>query len=154
MIKISRKTRYALRALIEMACGKKKQLFYLKDLAKHQNISRKYLEIIFSILRKHGIVNSRVGKKGGFYINPDLKNISALRILECLEGKIEIVECKHKGRACDRVIFCPTRAIWKDLNRTIRDYLSAINLKELSSKKDIQKNVPFLPLQLKNIKSK
>ena len=154
MIRISRKTRYALRALIEMACGKKGQLFYLKDLAIHQNISRKYLEIIFAMLRKQGIVNSRVGKKGGFYINPGLKNISALRILESLEGKIEIVECTYRGRPCDRVVFCPTRAIWKDLNKTVRNYLAAINLKDLSSKKDIQKKCSYLTPSSKKHKLK
>ena len=46
MILISTKTRYALRALLEMACTKDKRLFRLEELSRHQNISRKYLENI------------------------------------------------------------------------------------------------------------
>lgn len=144
MIRISTKTRYALRALLEMACTKDKKVFLLKDLSRHQNISRKYLEQIFHVLRRHKIVCSRVGKRGGFYLPPDLSTITILRILEALEGRLDIVNCQKTWRNCERIFFCPSRAIWQELNTTLKKLLASKNLGALSQEKDIQKKCSFV----------
>ena len=138
MIKISTKTRYAFRALLEIACRNDRKYFSLGELSRHQNISRKYLENIFGVLRKKGIVSSRIGKNGGFYLSEDIESISILRILEALEGEIDIVNCKTNRRICDRIMFCPAKGIWQELNATIKKTLASKNLKDLSRKKEIQ----------------
>jgi len=154
MLKISTKTRYALRSLLEMACRKEKKCFHLEELARHQNISRKYLENIFRALRKHGIVKSRKGRKGGFYLTSDLRGVTVLKIFEALEGKVEIVDCKHTGKMCERVTFCPTRAIWQELNNIIKNKLNSKNLKSLSKKKDIQRKCSHLLLRVKKTRKR
>ncbi|MFH0838744.1 MAG: Rrf2 family transcriptional regulator [Candidatus Omnitrophota bacterium] len=139
MIKISTKTRYALRALLEMACRRNGQkLFSLGELSRHQNISRKYLEIIFSTLRKRDIVASRVGKNGGFYLPADLSHISLLKILETLEGKVDIVDCQNPQRKCKRFDYCAAKGIWQELNTSVKNILASKNLKELSEQKEIR----------------
>ena len=151
MLKISTKTRYALRALLEMACRNDKQRFTLRELAAHQNISRKYLENIFAILRKHHIVKSDKGKNGGFYFAANLKDISVLRIMEALEGKLDLVNCRHSGRMCTRISFCPTRNIWQELNKILKDDLISRNLKDLSSQKDILDKWSYLLSRSRNL---
>ena len=140
MIKISTRTRYALRALLEMACRQDRKLFQLEELSRHQEISRKYLENIFAVLKKNHIVYSRVGKNGGFYLPENIKNISLLRILEALEGKVVIVSCVKNGKRCQRLSNCPANRIWNELNTAIRSILASKNLQELSKNKTIRMN--------------
>ena len=122
-----------------MAYCQDKKLFQLKELSQHQDISRKYLENIFSVLKKHHMVLSKVGKNGGFYLPHNLKKISLLNILEALEGKIDIVNCQNKNNPCLRVSFCPAKGIWDELNKSIKKTLAAKNLLDLSHEKDIRK---------------
>jgi Rrf2 family transcriptional regulator, cysteine metabolism repressor len=147
MIRISTKTRYALRALLEMACTKDKKLFQLRELSYHQKISRKYLEAIFHTLKRHKIVHSKVGKNGGFYLPADLKSISILRVLEALEGKIDVVNCQKHWRNCERILFCPSRNIWQELSASMRKLLAAQNLKEMSEKKEIREKCSYVLLK-------
>ncbi|HOW35089.1 MAG TPA: Rrf2 family transcriptional regulator [Candidatus Omnitrophota bacterium] len=144
MIKISTKTRYALRALLEMACRNDRKLFRLEELSDHQNISRKYLENIFAILKKHHIVHSRVGKNGGFYLPTNIKEISLLKVLEALEGKVAIVHCLDSRNECERVAFCPANGIWNELNTAIKNILAGKNLKDLSAKEKIRRKCSYV----------
>jgi Rrf2 family protein len=153
MIRISTKTRYALRALLEMACTGDRKYFLLRELSYHQNISRKYLEAIFQRLRKCGIVHSRVGKNGGFYLPSNLKSITILKVLEALEGKIDIVNCRSDWHSCERALFCPSRNIWQELSGSIRKLLAAQNLKDLSEKKDILEKCCYVLLRSKKGKT-
>jgi Rrf2 family protein len=144
MIRISTKTRYALRALLEMACRNDRAIFSLGELARHQKISRQYLEIIFATLKKHGMVLSRAGKNGGFYLPSNLETISILRIAEALEGEIDIVNCLKSPKPCKRFTICAARMIWQELNTAIKTTLASKNLKDLSTQKEIQKTCDYL----------
>ena len=145
MIRISRKTRYALRALLEMACETEKKIFKLDELSRHQGISRKYLETIFTTLKKRGIIMSKVGKKGGFYLPRNLKSITILRLLETLEGKLDIVNCKDSWHTCKRINFCPANAIWNELNTTLKTILASKNLQNLSQLREVQHKCAHIP---------
>jgi Rrf2 family protein len=138
MLKISTKTRYALRALLEMAYNKKQKLFRLEELSQHQNISRKYLENIFTLLRKEGIIRSRVGKNGGFYLAEKIEKISVLRILEAMEGEVMVVRCHDHGHVCARLSFCPGNIIWNEVNASIRKVLASKNLRNLSHEEAVR----------------
>ena len=144
MLKISTKTRYGLRALLEMACCKGKKCFTLKELAKHQNISRKYLENIFALLKKRGIVHSIQGKKGGFYLTSQLKDISILKIIETLEGEVDLVNCYHFNQPCEMADFCTVRTVWHELNKSIKKILASKNLEDLSQEREIQEKCAYL----------
>lgn len=138
MLKISTKTRYALRALLEMAYNKKQKIFQLEELSQHQNISRKYLEHIFAVLKKEGLVHSRVGKNGGFYLGEHTEKISLLKILETMEGRVAVVNCRDHGHTCARLSFCPGNIIWNEVNDSIRKVLASKNLKNLSTEEAIR----------------
>lgn len=152
MIKISTKTRYALRALLEIACRRDKPIFNLGELSRHQDISRKYLEHIFSALKKRGVVLSRAGRNGGFYLPRHLKDITILRILEALEGEVDIVDCRNSWRKCERISFCPAKAIWQELNAAIKKILDSKNLQDLSTKKEIREKCSYIFSKYKKTK--
>jgi Rrf2 family protein len=139
MLKISTRTRYALRALLEMACRKDQKVFHLEELSRHQNISRKYLESIFAALRKHGLVRSRVGKNGGFYLPAGIHKISLLRIQEALEGRVTLVHCLDSHHLCEKISFCPANIIWNEVNEGLRRILASKNLKDLAAQEMIRK---------------
>ncbi len=139
MLKISTKTRYSLRALLEMYCSENQKIFQLGELAKHQDISRKYLENIFSLLKNRRIILSRTGKNGGFYLPTNNKHVSLLDILEALEGKASIVNCKEAHHECERIAFCPANGIWNEVNAAIKKTLASKSLKDLAFQKDIRR---------------
>ncbi len=143
MLKMSTRTRYALRSLLEMACRPGQGPFKLAELARHQGISRKYLENIFGVLREHGIVRSKIGKNGGFFLPGGLEKISILRIVEVLEGKVDIVRCVGPAKRCKRLSICPASMIWRELNTAIKSVLAAKHLKDLAGQEDIRKKCAY-----------
>ncbi len=149
MLRLSTKTRYALRTLLEMACQKEKDIFTLAELSLHQNISRKYLEQIFRLLKKNGIVTSHIGKQGGFSLPKDLKTITLLNIITALEGKIKLVDCQTNTNNCERTAFCPAKGIWQEINTTVEQLLASKNLLDLSKNEEIRQKCAYFFLHPK-----
>lgn len=131
MLKISTKTRYAIRALVEMASDSGR-LHLLDQIALHQKISRKYLENIFALLKKGGIVQSKVGKNGGFYLCKSLESITLLKVYELMEGELEIVSCQNTKKRCSRISFCPVSPVWSKINLQIKEILASRSLRDLA----------------------
>ena len=67
-MKLSTRTRYAVRAIIELALNAEKKPLQLKIIAQHQDISVKYLEQLMAVLRSAGFVRSVRGAKGGYVL--------------------------------------------------------------------------------------
>ena len=86
-MKISTKGRYGLRALVDMAANSGEEAVSLTLIAKRQNLSLNYLEQVFGILRKAGIVVSVKGAGGGYRLAKDAAGITVKEILEALEGE-------------------------------------------------------------------
>jgi Rrf2 family cysteine metabolism transcriptional repressor len=130
-MKLSTRSRYALRALLDLMSYYKNDPVSIKDIAQRQRISERYLENIFHDLRKNGILLSVKGKNGGFFPGTDLKEVTLLQIIEILEGEIRIVDCTSKPEECVRSEKCESRLVWTDLNTRFRDYLGGIYLKDI-----------------------
>lgn len=133
-MKISTKGRYAIRLLIEIGM-KDDEFVKLKDAAKKQDISLKYLEQISSSLQKAGLVISSRGANGGYKLAKKAEEYSILEILEVTEGNLAVVSClEDEKNQCDRYRFCSTIELWEGLNKAIKGYLEGKNLKELIEK--------------------
>ncbi len=130
-MKLSTRSRYALRALLDLLAYYEKEPVSIKDIAGRQKISERYLENIFHDLRKHGILSSVKGKNGGFFPGCDLKSVTLLTIIEILEGEIRIVDCTVKPEECPRSDRCSSRDVWKDLNNRFKEYLDTIKLSDI-----------------------
>ncbi len=104
----------------------------LKDAARRQEISEKYLEQIISILNKAGYVRSIRGPQGGYILKNRPKDYTVGMILRLTEGSLAPVDCVEMEKGmCDRENDCVTRIIWTKLNDAINDVVDNITLEDL-----------------------
>ena len=131
-MKISTKGRYALRLMIDLAIHNTGEPISLKDVARRQEISDKYLEQIISILNKAGYVKSIRGAQGGYMLKKDPKDYTVGMILRVTEGSLAPVECVEEGMAeCERMNECATVLIWQKINEAVNNVVDNITLEDL-----------------------
>jgi Rrf2 family protein len=104
---------------------------FLKDIAKREDISEKYLSIIVIPLRSAGLIQSTRGAHGGYMLSLSPEKITVQDIFDALEGKICLVDCVNNPQDCPRVGTCPTRDIWSVLGEKIRETLNSVTLADL-----------------------
>lgn len=85
-MKLSKKSRYGLRALIDLTINSRSGHVALKSIAERNDISPQYLEQVFASLRKADIVKSVKGPQGGYLLSREPEKITISGILEALEG--------------------------------------------------------------------
>ena len=133
-MKISTKGRYALRLMLDLASNYSGTPIRLKDVAKRQGISEKYLEQIISILNKAGFVRSVRGPQGGYSLSRTPADYTVGMILRLTEGSLCPVDCAaEENGSCDREDTCVTRMLWKKLDDAISSVVDHVSLEELLS---------------------
>jgi Rrf2 family protein len=130
-MKVSTKTRYGLRAMIELAESYKGEPVKVEEIAKRQNISEKYLEHIMLQLKKAGLIESIPGAKGGFILTKNPEEIKIIDIVFALEGNLSPVSCVENEKICNLSKSCIAREIWKGLKDKMLEYLSSIKLSDV-----------------------
>ncbi len=90
---LSKKTKYGLKALTYLASQKDNTPVQIAEIAKHENISQKFLESILLSLRKTGFLGSKKGKGGGYYLIKNADEILMTDVMRILEGPIAMVPC-------------------------------------------------------------
>ncbi len=133
-MKLSTKSRYASRALIELGFQYGEGPVKLKDISANQDISLKYLEQVMFPLRIGGYVKTMKGSQGGYILARHPESITLLEIVECVEGPIAPVDCVDNAELCERSKQCVTRDAWIGLKNVIRSELGSITLAELVEK--------------------
>lgn len=128
-MKISTKGRYGLRALIDLAINMESENVSIKAISERQSISERYLEQIFSLLRKAGIILGRKGAQGGYILGKEPKDLPIIDILKVLEGDSIFIDINDKEEN-DLEVFI-NKNLWKDINLIIRDYFTSITLEDL-----------------------
>ena len=130
-MKLSTRTRYGMRAVLELAENYGKGPIQLKIIAQHQEISAKYLEQLMTILKSAGIVNSVRGSKGGYVLVKAPEQIKLIDIFHCLEGPLVTVDCIENESYCTRTNDCVARQIWAEVQKAIMGVLQSITLQNL-----------------------
>ncbi len=130
-LKLTTKFRYGTRAMLDLGTHSSEKPVSLKEIAKRQDISPKYLETLFSILQTSGTVRSVRGAQGGYQLAVDPADITLKRIFELFEDTGWLVECTADPSFCDRAEDCVTREIWSELYDLCTNYLDSLNLKDL-----------------------
>lgn len=135
---VSTRGRYALRIMLELGKYNPDQYISLPQIAKNQEISEKYLELIVSSLVKAGIIDGMRGKNGGYRLKKSLSDYSVGEVLRITEGSLAPVSCLEKGdNACPRAGECQTLPMWQKLDDLINGYLDSVKLSDLQSDKII-----------------
>lgn len=130
-MKLSTRTRYGTRALLELALHKGEGPIFLKDIARQQQISLPYLEHLVAPLIAGGIIRSTKGPRGGISLARNPEDIKLSEITQLLEGSIAPVECINNPDVCDRSGSCVTRDIWSRLKEVMDDVLESTTLQDL-----------------------
>ena len=130
-MKVSTRGRYALRLMLDLALNNTGEPVRLKDVAKRQQISEKYLEQIISILNKAGFVKSVRGPAGGYSLKRKPEEYTVGMILRLTEGSLAPVDCVEDGADCGREDQCVTVMLWKKLNDAINSVVDNITLADL-----------------------
>ena len=131
-MKISTKGRYALRLMLDLALSHAGEPISLKDIARRQDISEKYLEQIISVLNKAGFVNSVCGANGGYTLRRKPEEYTVGDILRLTEGSLAPVACIEEGGIdCEREADCVTVLVWKKINDAIEGVVDHITLQDL-----------------------
>lgn len=131
-MKISTKGRYALRLMLDLAVNYTGEYITIKNIAKRQEISEKYLEQIITQLSKAGFVKSARGAQGGYMLARTPAEYTVGEILRLLEGSLAPVACLEDNHVnCARASECVTLEIWLQLEKAINNVVDNITLADL-----------------------
>lgn len=129
---ISTKGKNALKTMIDLSEQNKNNYTPLKDIAKRQSISKKYLESIVKKLVDNKLLVGISGKNGGYKLSKSPSKYSIGEILDAVESPFFTLSCMSSGKnLCDHKNTCKTYPIWKRLNEVIHNYLYKKKLSEL-----------------------
>ena len=130
-MKLSTKTRYGLRAMLYMAERYDgERALPVGEIAREQGVSEKYLEHLFTLLRRFGLINSIRGAQGGYLLGRPPEEITAASVVEVLEGGIVFADCSGSGE-CDNRNTCPTHDLWERLKGSVDEILEDTTLRDL-----------------------
>ncbi|MDE5933443.1 MAG: Rrf2 family transcriptional regulator [Lachnospiraceae bacterium] len=131
-MKISTKGRYALRLMLDLATYSEGGPVCLKDVARRQQISDKYLEQIIATLNKAGYVRSIRGAQGGYLLKKDPADYTVGMILRLTEGDLAPVGCVGAEKEeCERKPGCVTIRIWQQINDAVNQVVDNITLADM-----------------------
>jgi Rrf2 family protein len=134
-MKISTKIRYGARAMLELAYHYGEGPIELKEIAKKENISLKYLEQVINPLRAVGLVKAVRGAKGGYSLAKPPSEICLYDVVETLEGPLNLLECLRDSKVCQKVPSCVTRDIWREVSEAISKIFYSITLEDMVNRK-------------------
>lgn len=131
-MKLSTKTRYGTRALLDLAIHQQgNSPVPLKAIAQRQAISLTYLEHIIAPLIASGIVSSVRGAKGGISLAKSARDITLKEVVEILEGPTAPAECVTSPQTCSRSGLCATQDIWGEIKKAVDRVLVSTTLQDL-----------------------
>jgi Rrf2 family iron-sulfur cluster assembly transcriptional regulator len=145
---ITTKSRYALRAILDIARHQGQGAVRRSDIARRQDIPRYYLERILLMLRDRGMLRSRKGPGGGFVLGRPIEGLTVWDVIEAVGEGGPPLECLVNGDPdCGRHDECDTRGVWARLYNRVRLEMRSIHLADVlrgSSRDRFEKDVDEL----------
>jgi Rrf2 family iron-sulfur cluster assembly transcriptional regulator len=130
-MKLSTRSRYGTRLMLDLARSYDRRATPLAQIAKSQNLSVKYLEQLIIPLKASGLIRSVRGARGGYRLAQSPGRITVGQIVEVLEGGLSLVECVENPKVCKLQADCLTRPVWQGVSRLLKDHLSSLTLQDV-----------------------
>lgn len=130
-MKLTTRSRYGTRMLLDIALNGKEQPVSIKDISKRQGISVKYLEKLIRVLRRAGYITSTLGAHGGYQLAHRAEDIPVGDVVCVLEESSAPMECDEENPCCPRMAVCLTRTIWEEATRAMYRKLNTFTLADL-----------------------
>ncbi len=144
-MKISTKGRYAMRLMLDLAVNNNGEYITLKDIAKRQEISVKYLEQLITQLNRAGYVKSTRGAQGGYMLAKPAQDYTMGMILRLMEGELMPVSClSDDGEHCDRADICVTQEVWQKIYDAVNQVVDHITLEDLVDRYKQKVQIDFM----------
>lgn len=132
---ISTRGRYALRVLTDLAERESDSYIPMRDIAKRQGLSLKYLERILPVLAKNNLICGIHGKGGGYKLSKKPSEVTVGEILRLTEGSLAPVSCLEcESFNCERVSECRTIDMWRSFYKLTNDFFDSITVADLMKK--------------------
>jgi Rrf2 family protein len=145
-MKLSTRSRYGTRLLLDIAQHYNQGPIQLGDIAGRQDISVKYLEQIIIPLKKAHLIETVRGPKGGHLLARPPEEITVAEVVALLEEGDSLVQCIERAEVCGRADTCPTRLIWKEASQAMFNALKSITLADLVEKAGAAENKKLSPV--------
>jgi Rrf2 family protein len=140
-VKLSTKGRYGVRLMFDLALHNGEGAVSLKDVAKRQGISEKYLWHLIPPLKNAGLITATRGAHGGYVLAKPPHLISLKEILETVEGSMSLVECTDQPSLCNRSGSCVAREIWAEVTDRMLKALASFTLEEMLEKQKVKQEI-------------
>jgi Rrf2 family protein len=142
---LSKKAKYAIKALVKLAKEYQKGPILIGDISKEERIPKKFLEAILLELRNAGILNSRKGKGGGYYLLKNPKEVSLSSVIRLFDGPLALQPCVslnyyEKCEECVDEAYCGIRSVVKDVHLNVLKVLDTNTLSDIIKREEALKN--------------
>ncbi len=117
--------------MVELARNYDKGPVSLREIAKREDISEKYLEQIIIHLKTMGPVTPVRGPKGGYMLSVPPWQITVKSLYDIFEGSSGIVECVKNPQLCERAGICAARKIWVEVEKKLCETLDSMTLQDV-----------------------
>jgi Rrf2 family protein len=133
-VRLSTQSRYGVRAIFDIAYHSEGLGTQVKDISRRQGVSPRYIEQIFQKLKRAGIIGSKRGPAGGYFLNKKPEEITIGGIIRVTEGNINPVLCVNEEdstKSCEKSGECVTQVIWNEAGNRLKEYFDSITVKDL-----------------------
>ena len=127
-MKLSTRSRYGLRAMMDIALAREGTLVMAKDIAERQQLPVAYLEQLLGQLKRGGLISSLRGSRGGYALARPAEAITLAAVVEILEGPLDISRCHEVPFCGASAQGCALRDILEDVNDAILRTLEGVTL--------------------------
>ncbi len=134
-MQITREGDYGIRSVLYLSRQPFKKVSFVNEISEEYKIPRSFLAKILQKLVKAKIVRSYRGVKGGFSLAKQARDITALDVLEAIEGRLAINLCLIDKKKCNFSKHCPTYFLWSNVQSKVADTLKKTNFEDLARQK-------------------
>lgn len=136
---LSNRTKYAIKALLYIYRDETNAPVHIVDIAKSENIPQKFLELIMLDIKKTGVIDSKRGKGGGYFLTQEPDRILIGTIIRAFEGPIALLPCASvsnykKCKDCNEEDLCSLRALMMEVREQTTHILDQTSLEDLAEK--------------------
>lgn len=130
-MRISTKAEYGTRAMLDLAIRSGEGPVLVREIAKRQAFSARYLQQLLLPLKVAGLVRATRGAHGGFSLARSPSEIKLSEIIQIMEGSTAPLECVDDAGVCSRADSCITREIWGEMKKAMDGVLESTTLQDL-----------------------
>lgn len=138
---LTKKTKYAVKALIALARNKENKPMLISDIAEREQLPKKFLEAILLELKRNGMLGSKKGAGGGYYLLKPAEEIKLSTVIRIIDGPIALLPCVslnfyERCEECQDEHYCGIRDALREVRDASLKILEATSLASMIDKED------------------